>query len=483
MSCQICCDNYNKGTRKQVSCMYCAFDACRTCCETYLLSESIPKCMRPECNKEWTRKFMREQFTNVFLTKKYKEHLEQILFDQERALLPATQPIVEQRIRKIELNKEIKDIDALIYSLETQKRDLLMEIRYGTTNTDNTDPGKRFVRQCPAEECRGFLSTQWKCGICNKWTCPECHELKGSDRDGPHTCNPNNVATAKLLAKDSKPCPKCQSLIFKISGCDQMWCTQCHVAFCWKTGSLQNHIHNPHYFEWQRNHNGGVVERTAGDVECGREINHNTMALIYEKSRKHSDLHKVNPNYTGWPGCGKRYLYSKNIITLGDMISNQLHNQLFELPRLQTDYTLINQELRIQYIQGQVTEAGFRCSIQRNDKQHRKRRETAQVLQLATTAFTDIVFRLMDDLDKSHQSKSKHHLEDHLAEVQELVKYCNSCFQDISFTYNSKQYMFTNVFEFIQVDLFNKRKEEADKQIENQKSKAGTTATTIIVEF
>ena len=109
MSCNICCDNYNKSTRSKVCCVYCDFDVCRTCCETYILSETVPKCMKPDCAKEWTRKFLRENLTNVFLTSKYREHLEDVLFDQEKALMPATQPLVEEKIAKRKM-KTIKRI-------------------------------------------------------------------------------------------------------------------------------------------------------------------------------------------------------------------------------------------------------------------------------------------------------------------------------------------------------------------------------------
>ena len=94
-SCNICCDNYNKSTRDKICCGYCEFAACRSCCETYILSETIPKCMNPPCAKEWSRKFIREKFTGVFIDTKYKDHIESVLFDQEKALLPATQVIVE----------------------------------------------------------------------------------------------------------------------------------------------------------------------------------------------------------------------------------------------------------------------------------------------------------------------------------------------------------------------------------------------------
>jgi hypothetical protein len=46
------------------------------------LSEEIPKCMEPGCGKEWSRKFLKEKFTNTFLTNTYKEHIESILFDK-----------------------------------------------------------------------------------------------------------------------------------------------------------------------------------------------------------------------------------------------------------------------------------------------------------------------------------------------------------------------------------------------------------------
>ncbi len=66
-SCNICCDSYNKSTREEICCFYCDFPACRSCCETYILSENIPKCMNPECGKEWSRKFIREKFRQKIL--------------------------------------------------------------------------------------------------------------------------------------------------------------------------------------------------------------------------------------------------------------------------------------------------------------------------------------------------------------------------------------------------------------------------------
>ena len=131
------------------------------------------------------------------------------------------------------------------------------ELRYasifgGGAAAAKKEPARAFVRACPVNECRGFLSTAWKCGVCTTWVCAKCHEVKAEQHDAGHLCNPDNVATAELLAKDTKPCPSCAAGIFKIAGCDQMWCTSCNSGFDWKSGKRieTNRIHNPHFFEY-----------------------------------------------------------------------------------------------------------------------------------------------------------------------------------------------------------------------------------------
>lgn len=604
MSCNICCDDYNKSTRSKICCPYCEFDVCRTCCETYILSETLPKCMKPECSKEWSRKFLRENFTNVFLTSKYKEHLEDLLFDQEKALMPATQPLVEEKIRRKNIKKEIYKIDKSINELIKQKKQLEHNMIYG--GQKEKEERAKFVRQCPANGCRGFLSSQWKCGICEQWTCPECHEVKGLNRDCEHTCDPNSVETAKLLEKDSKPCPKCQSLIFKISGCfakdtpillwngetklsqnicvgdllvgddgekrivqdlvsgedelfeikqnngisyivnskhtivlknsetyeikliivddylklsgdeknilngykiiknniiyssievfplgkghyygwsvsgnnsrfllcdftvvkncDQMWCTQCHTAFSWKTGKLEKNIHNPHYYEWQSK-NGGTAHRNPGDIECGRELTHYISDRINTLAKRHPDLHRVEKReITSYYGSSRKEtrnidIFSENVNLVGIIIRNVIHNTRIELPNFQTDYVAKNQDLRIDYLEGIISEDYFKISIQRNDKKNRKNTEIAQVLQLANTAITDIVYRIIHDLEKSEPGQ--HNLDLFILEFEQICDYCNDIFKDISFTYGTVQYAFDGRFEFTRIVKEKKPKKAA----------------------
>ena len=96
---------------------------------------------------------------------------------------------------------------------------------------------------------------------------------QGPARDTAHVCNPDALATARLIATDTKPCPKCGELITKVDGCDQMFCVMCHTPFCWRTGQVITHgaVHNPHYYEWQRQMNGPGTAAAAlqVNVPCG----------------------------------------------------------------------------------------------------------------------------------------------------------------------------------------------------------------------
>lgn len=445
MSCNICCDNYNRSNRSKIVCPYCDFEVCRSCCETYILSETIPRCMKPECAKEWSANFLRNNFTYVFLSTKYKKHREDILFDQEKSLMPATQPLIEEKIRKKHVLCEIAMVDSQIQKLYIKKRELEATLY---KKSGDIKQSYKYVRQCPANDCRGFLSSQWKCGICEKWTCPTCHELKGYSRDCEHVCDTNSVETAKLLEKDSKPCPKCQSLIFKIDGCNQMWCTQCHVAFDWVSGRIEQNIHNPHYYEWMRKNNNGEIPRNPNDNMCDRVINQYLADNITVHARKHAELYSDKDKYlSGRP----KFVYSKEITQVVQIIQQVIHNQYTVLPNYQTDYLLINQDLRVSYLENSMSEDEFKKKIQQNDNRNRKNVEISQVLELVYTALCDILHRLKYDLQTKENLKLSD-VQEYLNECNEIGDYCNNIFKNIAFTYKTNSILaFTYIFHVIKI--------------------------------
>ena len=415
-TCQICAESFNKSTRLPLECSYCQFECCRTCCETYVLSESDVKCMN--CSKIWTRKMIRNAFTLVFINGALKEHKERILFDKERALMPATQPIIEGKILAKKIEKEIKEVKKQITQLQREE----LELTQKKLAALNRKTGERveFIRKCPGEECRGFLSTQWKCGVCEKWTCPDCHIIKGYTRDAEHECKPDDVATAKLLATDTKPCPKCSTPIFKIDGCDQMWCTQCHTAFSWRTGRLETNIHNPHYNEWMRRNNGGQLPRNPLDIPCGRNLDyhlserfHMVIRAYYHKSKNNREVTKRIENY----------------------IRKGMEIYQYERPTI-NNYTQKHENLRVAYLMKEITEEYMRYELQCDDKRHSRNQELAEVYTLLNNTLVDILYRFLDELQRNSSEPSEMIDDSTLNEIGKIVEYVNECLADIAYTYS-----------------------------------------------
>lgn len=438
-TCSICAELHNKTTRLKIHCPYCNFDSCRLCCQKYILQESVAKCMNPGCAKELTRKHVRSLFTHTFVNKDYKTLREKVLLDLERALLPATQPIVERKLLQTRLNDEIErtneEIRVMTRPLRRRIEQLRKELNQTYAPTDAAERALRsaaFVRACPDPECRGFLSTQWKCGLCEKWTCPTCHEIRGYQRDAPHECDPGNVATATLLNHDTKPCPKCGIGIFKVDGCDQMWCTLCHCAFNWRTGHIENNIHNPHYYEWLRRNGGGEMDRDPNDVPCGRVITH-------QYSQRVNTLLSQRISDKTLCDTVKRKV---SVVTRAI-----IHIRVVILANYQVDHVLCNQDLRVKYLSNTMTEDEFKVQLQRRDKHHQKKREIHQVLHMMVNAVTDILYRFREELEKfEFNSAVPLHI---LNEVDPMFAYVNECLRDISVTFGSRMLQIDDRYDLV----------------------------------
>ena len=225
-ACEICCERFNLQNHKKVSCSFCDFKTCRKCVQTYLLSAvNDPHCMK--CKHGWDREFVDDSCTKTFRNKDLKNHRETVLFEREKSFLPETQPAATRVKQKRNIIKLISDARGeierqreLIYTLERN----VSVLSAGHTLGEGSAQKKQFVRKCPVDDCKGFLNSQWTCDMCENKICSKCNEIKIEN----HECDDKNVETVNLLKKDTKPCPKCGTLIFRTGGCAQMWCTSCH---------------------------------------------------------------------------------------------------------------------------------------------------------------------------------------------------------------------------------------------------------------
>ena len=176
-----------------------------------------------------------------------------------------------------EVDVAIETIIQLKNELSEQRR-----IERGSSQTKPSEK-KVFTMPCSYNDCKGMLSTEYMCGICDKYTCKDCHEPLQDE----HKCNPDTVATTKAILKETRPCPSCNTRIYKIEGCDQMWCTNCKTPFSWNTGEIVpsgQRLHNPHAIEYMRR--SGNTVRAPGDLVCGGVITYEQLRQL-EKNIAH----------------------------------------------------------------------------------------------------------------------------------------------------------------------------------------------------
>jgi hypothetical protein len=118
-----------------------------------------------------------------------------------------------------------------------------------------------YISPCPRNGCLGKLADDGECGLCHHVFCHDCMKEKTKE----HECLKEDKETIAELRRTTRPCPKCSVLIYKIEGCDQMWCVKCHTTFSWKTGAIsQGVVHNPHFYQERQQ-----AMRTPGDIPCG----------------------------------------------------------------------------------------------------------------------------------------------------------------------------------------------------------------------
>lgn len=283
--CSVCIEKFNKTTRRLIKCKGCDFEICLTCTKTIFKNseKSSPCCT--SCTKPFDDDFIAENFPKSYVNGELRKIQENVLFEEMKQLLPATQPLakyalviksnVEQmntnKLKMDELYQQIERLKVDNHGYHRQMSEFYSTYELPDTNTVNnvnkeSKLNTYWTKPCPVNDCKGYFSSEWKCGMCEVKVCKECNEPKYEN----HECNPNDVAAMKEIRETTKSCPGCGTYINKMFGCNQMWCTYCKVAFDWTTRRIVTKgIHNPHYYEWQRKNTNGNIQREIGDVICG----------------------------------------------------------------------------------------------------------------------------------------------------------------------------------------------------------------------
>lgn len=421
--CAICCERMNKTVHKPIECIFCKHITCLTCYKRYIMG-SIHRVHCINCRKVWSREMLSEQFPHSFLFGEYKNRREELLFEEQRSFFPATQLLVPaERTRKNigimiqNTRNEIYDtnnymmrgevtrfdaqekIDELNYVIDLLEKKMY-KINYEEKTKKQDEEKKKFVMKCPEVNCRGSLSTRYKCSLCNNQFCKDCHEKKNEEE---HTCDPDMVKSIEEIKRTAKHCPNCHEAIIRESGCDQMWCISCHTAFNWKTGKIESGIiHNPHYHQFMLKQGNQV--RNPFEAVCGGLPDLYTLLRLFFAAGDRSDissLHRKTSHY--------RQVVLNRLPTLVDNVNFQ--------------------PLRLQYLMNDITEKEFKVMLQRKEKEREKSIEHRQAI--------ETYVNVMEELFRQVQARTITPLQMKLQEA-ELVEMVNKQLTKVSDIYKVK---------------------------------------------
>lgn len=428
MTCNICCDSFNSVTRKNVCCNYCNFLCCKKCFQTYISDEDQVdmSCMNPVCKKQYSDEFIRDNVSKTFYNDIYKKKQEKQFYDIENSFLPATQDLLEVEIQVEKIHdvitakkQEIKKLQQEIAKLQAEKN----EIWYRRKNEKEKEK-KTYIRACPQTNCRGFLSDKWNCTLCETNVCKDCHEIKEKDQE--HVCDESILESVKMMAKDVKNCPKCATQIYKIDGCDQMFCTRCQVVFSWKTLTIQTgRIHNPHYYQWLRDNNNGIIPREEGDDPCRADE-----TLVREQLL----ARKINVDKNSTLKMWNIYIAIHHITYV----------EMARHPVRRTVDINSNMDIRKMYMRNIISKKHFQATLFKRDKASRKKNEFNQV-------FTLFVQIATEKINVFYNNNEKIYIDTLLVFYKEMgvfIDYINDTFSKIGDKYNCVHPEFDDDFKF-----------------------------------
>ena len=495
-SCSICCSVM--ASSAVLTCIRCEYKSCKECLSKWM--ETKAGCPNPDCALPFTRELLTEQMPKLVPSFTLKEKAD--LFEAEKALLPDTLQYVESYREYKKLKEEEKDLfdrkkqinDELLtinqkvnhikrldyYAKESDFEGLERMLkfvpeqhhhydRYHDDEEDrNGDDKIKRARKdplmvlcpCPLDTCKGFVTYKQgqdeaiaKCPVCDTQVCIEClckiplQKEGDASHHAKHQCLPDDLASAKMIKKGSKPCPKCGTRISKVDGCDQMWCVACRTPFSWNTGKVETGpIHNPEYFRMRRElREKGLLQddqdlppaREEGVIPCpenqvfledpGRNMRYNGL------------LYRLEQNYGSHFVHGLVELtneYSKAQSFCLGITRFMYHFGLYT--RIQTNPERPdNKDLRMKYINGEITEKEFQSKIMQRQKRVQNLSDVKDVHDLFWETGNVLLQRLYQNVNDNYLTT--------ILEVQEqmlnLIAMCNERLKKIGKVYSVKSHL------------------------------------------
>ncbi len=462
-TCSICVEKFNLTARKEVKCDNCNAEICMKCIKRFL-AENVqePNCM--QCRQVYTNTFMDNNLSVTYRKNVLKNLRLEVLTGREKEFFPelmhrahAYKEVQKQDEKYAEVQTKISEINKIVADLVVKYGVLEKMMRENDIEDFNVERVKQLMKgqaaiyqarikankqivkyqaeakrvyaekikyqhiytsggtikschniQCTRSSCKGYMNSDFECGLCKLKICKDCHEELSDEQ---HVCKQENIDSVKAIAEETKPCPTCKSRVYKIEGCDQMFCVQCHTAFSWDSGMIERgRIHNPHYFEWLRQKTTAVI-REIGDIPCGGLPDWKFI------ENKLTELDVFVPVLT----------YLNMVYKTTELIQNK---EIRKYHVVQGRDDTLN-KIAVDYMAEVITEQQWRNTIFQIEKKKEINTERRQILDMMLAVLIDI-FRDIVDMTTKDDISNK------LVEIEELRKYFNLSLDNLGSRFEMK---------------------------------------------
>jgi len=381
------------------------------------------------CRAPWDVDIIRDALSGTFLKKEYKVHREKVLIDRQKSLLPATMHAAAKRTEDAKTRELIDKLFVKRTEIDAEIARLRASMLPHHGNVVSAEKKQVYNGHCPSDGCKGFLDEKWTCLLCLGKVCKKCRCPDSPDQDSEdsedHVCCEDALKTVALLKKDTKQCPKdgCGTLIYKIEGCDQMFCTMCNTTFSWRTREIvvTGPLHNPHYFKW---------------LDAQRKAGIDPHAHLQQQPQYQQQCE------LSWPTILRHIHTNKLDIDVSSAFRFAQHIRGVEMNVQRNSVTSEDTftDLRIQYILNEIDETVWANRLHRAEKRDERVNAIRQILEMMVTVMDDLFRRVLMTTKRS----VAYSIEE---EMNNLVIIVNTELEKISKKYKTLQRHVTGTWE------------------------------------
>ena len=445
--CMICFDPFTAKLRSVIKCINseCDFECCKRCFEDNYLKSQEFNLVTLCCKKPITLNQIAKITGNLSYGKKILQRYTENVIESQKNILPESQEEARRLIEYRKAEEWRKEQWTEIRRLK-QVSDSLRDKIYRSYGRNNLKEGEKekneytFIKECSREECKGMLSSGWKCGLCEKFTCSKCHLPKECQNDPGHVCDENAVKNIEAIKKDSKSCPSCGTGIFKINGCDQMWCVNCKTTFSWKTGKINTstYVHNPEYFRFMRDNNLNIP-RAPGDNPGVRPFDLNECFNPFDRNIRGVDryFHGILKNSIGEDWRRSNIAKLESVLMRLGRHTNSVVLHIFRF-----DLEEILNRLRIKYLVDDIDEIKWKKYLATNIKKSNRRELQYQIADSFLKILADVYRNILIIIEGYSIHGWKLRIEEQVEIINNYIQICNVEFTNIRKLFGSSELIF-----------------------------------------